>query len=180
MKNWICSLLVLFIGLCITSICDAKVQAHRIYRVVRVVDGDTFKLNTGDYVRLLGIDAPEKENNAKLQRDIEKRNISKSAELAMGRKAYSFTNYLIAGKKVRLAFDNVRYDEYNRVLAYVYLTNGVFVNAKIIESGYAYPYSFKENSKYTKLFNKLYAEAREKRRGLWHKSGQKSFKWFSN
>jgi micrococcal nuclease len=99
----------------------------------------------------------------------------------MGHKSYKFTQRLIEGKKVRLEFDQQKYDEYHRVLAYVYLTNGVFVNAEIVKSGYAYAYAIKPNLRYSKMLGKLYVDAREDRRGLWQNSAyrSKSIKRFS-
>jgi micrococcal nuclease len=174
-----CLCCIVCLNFSIASICYGKVQEHKIYRVVRVIDGDTFKLANGDHVRMIGIDAPEKEDNPKLQRDIKERHLSKTAELAMGRQSYSFTKHLIEGKKIRLEFDKEKYDEYHRVLAYVYLTNGIFVNAKIIDAGYAYPYVVQPNIKQARLFNRFYMEAKDRHRGLWKDTQKKSIQWFA-
>jgi len=60
-----------------------------------------------------------------------------------------------------------KHDRYDRLLAYVYLKDGTFVNAKIVEEGYASLMTIPPNVRYADLFLKLYQEAREKRRGLW-------------
>jgi micrococcal nuclease len=178
MKTSLSCLLFLFLVFSFVSISYGKVQEHKIYRVQRVIDGDTFILNTGDHVRLIGIDAPEMEDNAKLKRDIEERHLSEKSEIAMGRRSYSFTKNLIAGKKIRIEFDKDKYDEYKRALVYAYLTNGTFINAKIIEAGYAYVYSVKPNLKHLRQFERLYKRARENHRGLWKESRPKSSQWF--
>jgi micrococcal nuclease len=180
MKNSLRWLFVLMISFSLTSLSYAKVQEHKIYRVKHVIDGDTFVLNTGDHVRLIGIDAPEMEDNAKLKRDILQRHLSEKAELAMGRLSYAYTKNLIGGKKIRIEFDKDKYDEYNRALVYAYLTNGTFVNGKIVDAGYAYLYPIKPNMKHLRKLERLYKSAREHHRGLWKESRPKSSPWFHN
>ncbi len=50
---------------------------------------------------------------------------------------------------------------------YVYLDNGTFVNAWLVENGYAVVMTFPPNVKYEALFLKLQRAAREAGRGLW-------------
>ncbi len=71
------------------------------------------------------------------------------------------------GKTVRLEFDVEQRDRYGRLLAYVYLEDGTFVNAWLVENGYAMVITVPPNVKYQELFLKLQREARETRRGLW-------------
>jgi micrococcal nuclease len=85
----------------------------------------------------------------------------------LGRQSYEFTKKLVQGKRVRLEFDVERYDKYKRILAYVYLEDGTFVNAKIVQEGYASLMTYPPNVKYADLFLKLYQEARQNKRGLW-------------
>ncbi len=54
-----------------------------------------------------------------------------------------------------------------RLLAYVYLEDGTFVNAWLVENGYAMVMTVPPNVKHQELFLKLQREAREARRGLW-------------
>lgn len=135
--------------------------------VARVVDGDTLKLESGEYVRLLGIDTPELHESAKLHRDAQRSGESVEAIQKAGRKSYEFTRQLAEGKRVRLEFDTEKYDKYNRILAYVFLADGTFLNARIVEEGYASITHYKLNVKYADLFLKLYQQARENKRGLW-------------
>ena len=58
-------------------------------------------------------------------------------------------------------------DRYNRLLAYVFLEDGTFVNAKILEQGYAQPMTIVPNVKYADLFEEFYQQARQNRKGLW-------------
>lgn len=135
--------------------------------VSRVVDGDTLKLENGERVRLIGIDTPEMHQSNKLDRDAKRSGQDSRAIQALGRRAYEFTKQLVEGKRVRLEFDVERLDKYNRLLAYVYLPDGTFVNAEIVKQGYASVMTYPPNVKYADLFVKLYREARENNRGLW-------------
>ena len=85
----------------------------------------------------------------------------------MGKEASSFTRKLVEGKKVRLEFDIERHDRYGRLLAYVYLEDGTFVNGRIVEEGYAQVMTIAPNVKYAQTFLRLEREAREKSKGFW-------------
>jgi len=135
--------------------------------VSRVVDGDTLKLENGKYLRLLGIDTPEMHESAKLHRDALRSQQNEDAIKQLGRRSYEFTKQLVEGKRVRLEFDAERYDKYNRLLAYVFLDDGTFLNARIIEEGYASLMTYPPNVKYADEFLRLYRQARENKRGLW-------------
>jgi micrococcal nuclease len=135
--------------------------------VQRAVDGDTLVLENGDRVRLIGMDTPEIHESDKLYRDARKSRQDVRTIKAMGMRAYEFTRKLVEGKKVRLEFDVEKRDKYERLLAYVYLPDGTFVNAEIVRQGYASLLTIPPDVKYADLFAQLYKEARENRRGLW-------------
>jgi micrococcal nuclease len=177
-----CCVSIVIAGLFFCSMSYAELKERAFYRVARVIDGDTIKLRSGELVRLIGIDTPELRNNAKFKRDLQERHLTKAAEAAMGRRSYQFTKRLVEGKKIHLKFDKTRYDDYHRVLAYVFLSNGLFVNAQLVKEGYAYPYNVKPDTQYSLLFRRLYNEAKDHRRGLWKKeaSVKKGLRWFKN
>ena len=135
--------------------------------VRRVVDGDTLQLETGERVRLIGIDTPEMHESDKLYRDSQRSGQDIHTIQELGRRAYEFTKKLLEGKRVSLEFDVEKHDKYGRLLAYVYLKDGTFVNAKIIQEGYASLMTIPPNVKYADLFLSLYRQARENKRGLW-------------
>ena len=85
----------------------------------------------------------------------------------MGREASAFTKKLVEGKRVRLVFDVQKHDKYGRLLAYVYLEDGTFVNSRIIEEGYAQVMTIAPNVKHAQMFLKLEREARQEKKGLW-------------
>ncbi|MCU0651028.1 MAG: thermonuclease family protein [Candidatus Omnitrophica bacterium] len=135
--------------------------------VSRVVDGDTLALSGGEKVRLIGIDTPEMHESDKLYRDSKKSGQDVKTIQALGRKSYAFTRSLVEGKNVRLEFDVEKRDKYNRLLAYVYLPDGTFVNAEIVKQGYASLLTYPPNVKHADEFRILYRQAREKKSGLW-------------
>jgi endonuclease YncB( thermonuclease family) len=135
--------------------------------VRRVIDGDTLQLESGEKVRLIGIDTPETHESEKLHRDASRTKQDIATIKELGRVAYEFTKNLVEGKRVNLEFDVVKHDRYGRVLAYVYLKDGTFVNAEIVKQGYASLLTIPPNVKYADLLLELYRQARENRRGLW-------------
>ncbi|MGA2669561.1 MAG: thermonuclease family protein [Ignavibacteria bacterium] len=147
------------------------------FLVKRVIDGDTFELENKDRVRLLGIDTPEKYESSKLDRDVERSGQDKKTIQKLGELASQFTKKLIEGKRVVLIPES-NYDDkdvYGRLLRYVYLEDGTFVNKKIVEDGYAYAYRKYKISKLDE-FVKCENDARVNKRGLWGEvSGLKQF-----
>ena len=137
------------------------------YFVKRVVDGDTIKLSDGSSTRLIGIDTPEYHYSEKLVRDAGRSREDMKTIQALGKSAYEFTKGLAAGRRVRLEFDVVKRDRYGRLLAYVYLEDGTFLNAKIIEEGYAQVMTVPPNVRYADTFVKLERQAMKEGKGLW-------------
>jgi len=128
------------------------------FLVERVIDGDTIKLSNGERVRLIGVDTPETVHPRK---PVE----------YFGKEASAFTKRLCEGKFVRLEYDQNKRDRYRRLLAYVYLEDGTFVNAEIIKQGYGYAYT-KYLFKYMEEFKGYEKEARRSEYGLWKKREQ--------
>lgn len=146
-----------------------KTYSYEDILVTRVIDGDTILIETGERVRLIGIDTPEIHESSKLYRDSQRTNRDIQTIKALGRRSFIFTENLLEGKRVRLEFDAEKYDKYGRLLAYVFLKDGTFVNAEILKQGYASLMTIPPNLRYEDLFLRLYQEARESRRGLWQK-----------
>ena len=122
--------------------------------VIRVIDGDTIELATGEKVRYIGIDTPETVHP------------SKPVQF-MGKEASGFNRELVEGKDVRLEYDVQRTDKYGRTLAYVYVGD-TFVNAELVKQGYAQLMTIPPNVKYQDLFLVLQKEAREAKLGSWN------------
>jgi len=162
--------LLISIFLCGVCSCIRVEQAANIYEdilVKRVIDGDTFILNNGERVRLIGIDSPETHVNNRLYTQAQRSKKDIQTIMDFGRRAYEFTRNLVERKRVQLKFDVEKFDKYGRLLCYVYLKDNTFVNAEIIKQGYAYPLSIPPNVRYADLFRKFFEEARENNLGLW-------------
>lgn len=128
------------------------------YRVKQVIDGDTIELDNGQMVRYIGIDTPE-------TRKRQGKGWVYAPE-PYAEKAQEFNRRLVEGKEVRLEFDVQKKDKYNRLLVYCFVGD-TFVNAKLLEEGFALLYTWPPNVKYTDLLVKMQEEARRNNRGLW-------------
>lgn len=151
-----------------TSVKDRKEVTNEYFVVSKVIDGDTFKMSDGSKVRLIGIDTPEKYDSDKLDRQSDLTGRDKETIKKLGEAATEFVRKLVEGKRVTLVRETgyEDRDRYNRLLRYVYLEDGTFVNARIIEEGYANVYNAASVSKIAE-FRRLEKEARENKRGLW-------------
>lgn len=128
--------------------------------VTKVIDGDTFWVDNGTEsfkVRFIGIDAPETRNSR----------WKKKGYYAFESKEYvrSKTEH----QWVRLKFDVQTMDRYKRRLAYIYLEDGTFLNASLVEQGYAVVDTYPPNVKYVEQFIDLQKQARNAKQGLWGK-----------
>lgn len=127
------------------------------YKVTRVVDGDTIKVNFNgkeESVRLIGIDTPES-----VHPDAAK-------NVAEGKTASEYTKSLLEGKEVTLEFDVQERDQYGRLLAYVYI-GGTMVNKLLLQEGYAQVSTYPPNVKYVNEFTTIQKTARENSKGFW-------------
>jgi len=118
-----------------------------ICRVVEVIDGDTVIIDTGERVRYIGIDTPEK--GELFCEECKKKN-----------------EELVLGKEVGLERDVSITDKYGRLLAYVWVGD-LMVNSEMVKTGYAHAYTYPPDVKYSDLFVELEREARENEYGLW-------------
>ena len=128
------------------------------YEVVKIVDGDTIKLDIDDEVtsvRLIGIDTPESVHP------------NKEKNVPEGKLAAEHTKALAADKYVYIEYGEEAHDRYGRVLAYVYLDEKTMLNAQLIEDGYAEVYTIKPNDKYEDYFLNLEEKAKKNNSGLW-------------
>lgn len=128
------------------------------YPVTRVVDGDTFKIDIGeakdDTVRMLGVDTPE---TVKPGTPVQ----------PYGKEASDYTKELLQNETVCLELDVQERDVYGRLLAYVYLRDGTFVNERLLREGYAQVLTIPPNVRFADRFLEVQQEARDAGRGLW-------------
>ena len=111
-----------------------EIELEKLLRciVIKVVDGDTINVRFDnpppgilieDTVRLLGIDTPELNDTP----------------IAAG-KAKAFVESAISENEVFLAFDSKWRGSFGRLLAYVFTSDGTFVNGALLELGLAEVY----------------------------------------
>lgn len=125
--------------------------------VERVVDGDTLLLETGERVRLIGVDTPETKHP------------DRPVEL-FGLEAAEFVQRRVEGKTVELRFDRERFDPHQRLLAYVYIDEEC-LNEEIIRAGYSkaitrFPYRSSQKIVFIAAEN----EARNAKRKIWERN----------
>lgn len=149
-------LLVLFIPKIVKG---NYIDESEYYLVKRVIDGDTFEIRNGlraMNIRMLGIDTPETVDPRK-------------REQCFGKEASRETRNIIEGKKVQLKLDPSREskDKYGRILAYVFLENGLFINLNLLKNGFAKEYTFGKPYSKQALFIATQNEAKQNNIGLW-------------
>ena len=125
--------------------------------VKHVIDGDTIIAASGEKVRYLGIDTPEITSE-------------KMPAQFFSEESKKANKELVGGRTIRLELDEEKVDKHGRLLAYVYLKDGTFVNAKLIEDGNARAYFIPPNIKYYAKFKKTEIEAMKNRKGVWNES----------
>jgi micrococcal nuclease len=129
------------------------------FPVTRVVDGDTVRVlidGQDTAVRLIGIDTPE---TVAPNRPVE----------CAGPEASVYAEQLMSGQDVYLELDSTQgaYDTYGRVLAYVWLEDGLMVNLAMLQTGLAEEYTYDDPYKYQQLFQENEQQAEEDLLGLW-------------
>ena len=139
------------------SACSQNLDYSHI-KVVRVIDGDTVKLENGESLRYIGLDTPESR--------IKKGGRFIYAPQPFAIEAKKLNQKLVENKYVRIEFDVVKQDTYGRLLGYCFVGN-TLVNAKLIEEGFAVTYTIPPNVKYVDTFIALQRRARERKLGMW-------------
>lgn len=136
---------------------DADLRQMTHATVTRHVDGDTFEVAIADpaygmrareKVRFMGIDTPERDEPlfAEARAHVERRT---------------------GAGPVYLAFDFQRRDQFDRLLAFVYLPDGTLLNAELIEHGLATVYRGDDLMYFLPEFEDLEREARSRELGVW-------------
>lgn len=128
--------------------------------VTNVIDGDTIVIvdpsNPSEEfrVRYIGIDTPETVHPSKPVQ-------------CFGAEASAFNHSLVEDRPVRLVRDVSDTDTYGRLLRYVYLEDGTFVNLELVRQGYATVVTYPPDVAHTAEYQAAQTEARTQGRGLW-------------
>ncbi len=118
-----------------------------VHHVTHIVDGDTFDIETGERVRMIGMDTPE-------------RGKVYYAEATAQLKS------LIDDKDVTLQKDVSEKDRYGRLLRHVYIGD-LWINKQMVIDGYARFVTFPPDVMHVESFKQAEQEARNNKRGLW-------------
>jgi micrococcal nuclease len=135
-----------------------KPGEHLTARVLRVVDGDTVKVQADGgtaTVRYIGMDTPE--------------SVKPNTPVQCFAKAASHRNEeLVGGRNVNLVVGAEPRDRYGRLLAYVYVGPArLLVNGELLREGYARTLTIAPNDDLAGRFAELQSEAQTAGRGLW-------------
>ena len=121
--------------------------------VSKIVDGDTIECEPVGRIRLIGIDAPE--------RDQAPHGATSAEELG---------HWIPQGSRVTLEPDVNRRDRYGRVLAYLWY-DGEMVNWWMVREGWALAYRYEPDVRWADLLARAETSARGEKRGLWAVGG---------
>ncbi|MBD3263900.1 MAG: hypothetical protein GF375_02210, partial [Candidatus Omnitrophica bacterium] len=149
-------LFLLFLILFVCSCAD-----HNDYtqvKVKEVIDGDTVILENGEMLRYLGIDTPE----VRVREGGDFQYLPQPFSL----EAKRYNEEVAEGRYIRVEFDVQRRDRYGRLLGYCFAKD-VFINAKMVEEGFAVIYTRPPNLKYAEHLLGLQRKARAENKGLW-------------
>lgn len=128
--------------------------------VVRVIDGDTVRVRRGPAddevpVRLLGIDAPEMNYTSDEPPDY------------YAKDATQYLRARVEGRSVTLKLEPLQTrDRYDRLLAYLYLSDAENLNLTMVKDGQVYA-DRRFRHTFRSQFEQAETEARRKARGLW-------------
>jgi len=130
------------------------VSSSRWVSVSKVYDGDTFETSHGEKIRFLNLNTPEIQHR------------DSPAEVG-GNVAKQALTALILGQQVHLRFDQEKKDKYGRTLAQVWMRDGLWVNAWLLNHGYAHLYNFEPNTRWAAALAKEEDKAREQKLQIW-------------
>ncbi len=143
-----------YLIVCLVFLTAGQIHAKNDFYVRWVDDGDTIVLVDGRRVRYIGINAPEVAHR------------DQKAE-PYGSAAKNFNKKLVLAKRVFLEFDREKNDHYGRLLAYIFLEDGTFVNRMILARGLAYFLYRRPNLKYADALLKTQRKAMGAKQGIW-------------
>ena len=122
--------------------------------VAFVIDGDTLECRGGPRVRLIGIDAPEMDQEP----------YGWAARAALDSLARR-------GAQLRMVVGVERFDSRGRTLGYLYAPDGTFINLAMVRRGYAVDLAIRPNVEHAAALRAAAAAARSSGAGLWRAGG---------
>ena len=141
-SSYFALVVLLLFPLFLSLSCDVSGSDRDIYKVKKVIDGDT-----------VIVDAPEKLT------------IDTPSE-PFGKRAAAYNRDLVEGKEIEVEYDDEKYDQYGRILGYVYIDE-IFVNKQILEKGLANLLIIAPNNKYEEILKSAEEKAISEGAGIW-------------
>ncbi len=141
---------LIYLNACVQEETSFNCQNGETYLVSRIIDGDTIETSTGEKIRFIGINTPEKKE-------------------ACFEEAKKFLEKEILGKNVLI--QGQEKDQYGRTLGRICLEKES-INKKLLEEGLAHYYSIQEFPELKKLQEKA---MQEKKGCLWRKGNENYF-----
>lgn len=139
---------------------DLEKYHKKTFKVVKVIDGDTLDIDVPDVnynhtrIRLWGVDSPETKSQY-------------SNVMYFGPEAAEFAEKSTLGKQATIYLEeHDTRGKYDRLLAYVQLPDGRFLNEVLLAEGFAYADLRFRHSLYQK-YKQLESNARRQQKGLW-------------
>jgi DNA modification methylase/endonuclease YncB( thermonuclease family) len=129
---------------------NGKQEREDTYKIVSIPSPNELILDSGLKVKLLGVLPIEVQDYKN--------------------KAILFLKNFVSGNKVYLKYDNLKFDDKKNLLAYVYLTNKTFLNAKLIMNGLA-RCDKKLDFQHKDRFIKYEEKAMREKMGIWEEKG---------
>lgn len=151
----------LFTNTLITEKYDNNIKNKNIYFVTRVIDGDTIEVKSENEeiskVRVIGINAPEINDERERVRCLAQLAKNKAKELALN-------------KKVKLNIDpsQEKADRFGRLLRYIELEDGRDFGLVMIKEGYAYEFTFRLPYQKQQIYKQAQKYAENNKKGLWN------------
>lgn len=159
----------LLVGCLLLTSCSGKPEdqwaSGESGHVARILDGDTFALNTGLVVRLVSVEAPQR---ATRNRDGQ----------AYGEEAAAVLERLALGRRVELYYPGMTEDRYDRALAQVFVETEsglrLWLNEELVRQGAAWVRVYADTSLGSDALWEAEREARLDGKGLWKESSPMS------
>lgn len=131
-------------------------QIDQTARVSFVADGDTVRLDTGEWVRLIGINTPEKGRNGR-------------ADEPLSLAARDALQQLLAAQDMRigLRLGTEQHDRHGRLLAHAFLADGSNLSERLLADGLGFHIAVPPNLWGLECYQAAEYGARQQQRGIW-------------
>ncbi len=178
-------------SLLLTGLAHAQIPETEPVSIKQVMDGDTFRLSNGQKLKLAGVNAPELHDTPKLPQEARRFKKEIWAFRNLAAEAEQISQRLVQGNHHEMFLETTTqaFDKQGNLLAYVHMpvskldpgmvVDGqvitqepdgryhIFLNAYLLTLGLAELDRSSLDPSYQSLFERLLAEAKKNKKGLW-------------